>query len=178
MPHVSVSRGSSYEPLRRLFTEHGFPDLGPQSRALALDVHRVTQAVDEALHGVTGLPHARLLALALCWHDHWDESHAICQAHEGDKDIDFVHMVLHRREPDAPNCRYWIAQAGWHPVYEALPKVAKKIGHADLAPTGRWNPELFLERCLLATASDHQALIALQAAELLALRDRLLPCQG
>lgn len=174
MPHVSVSRGSTYEPLRRLFTEHGFPALGPQPRALALNVSPVTQAVDEALNGVTGLPHARLLALALCWHDHWDESHAVCQEHEGDPDVDLVHMVLHRREPDAANCRYWIVQAGWHPVYDDLPAIAEAVGHADLAPAGRWNPELFLERCLLGTAADHEALVALQAAELLALRDRLL----
>lgn len=180
------NRGPSYEPLRRLFAAHGLPGLGPQRRASALAVGLVAQVVDEALHGSFGLPgttelsgstklrHARLLALTLCWHDHWDEAHAVCQAHEGDQDIDLVHMVLHRREPDAANCRYWIVQAGWHPVYNDLPAAATALGLAALASDGRWSPKLFLERCLAASAADEQILIAVQAAELLALRDRLL----
>ncbi len=164
------------EPLRRLFVDHGHPGLGPQARPTVLPAGQIREVVDEALHGTPGLPHARLLALALCWHDHWDESHRVCVAHEGDQDADLVHLVLHRREPDADNCRYWINRTGWHPLFDALPALATSVGLTDLAPAGRWSPECFLDRCLAATAADRVALERMQAAELLGLRDRLLGC--
>src|SRR5690606_20065881 len=41
----------------------------------------------------------RILAgLALLWHDHWDEAHAIAQSREGERDFDLLHAILHRRE--------------------------------------------------------------------------------
>lgn len=169
MPAAAVN-----DPLRRLFADHGLPGLGPQIRPTVVAAGEVRQVVDDALHGSSGLPHDRLLALALCWHDHWDAAHQVCMAHEGDQDADLVHLVLHRREPDADNCRYWIAQTGWHPLYDRLPTLAGVIGLSDLAPAGRWSPERFLVRCLAANPADRAPLERMQAAELLGLRDRLL----
>lgn len=144
-------------------------------RATAIPLDDLRKTVDEALHGETDLRHARLLALVLCWHDHWDAAHQVCVAHEGDQDCDLVHMILHRREPDADNCRYWLAQVGWHPLYDGLPGAALAAGLNDptLAPGGRWHPERFMERCLHATDLDRAVLEQVQAAELLALRKRL-----
>ncbi len=167
---------TSLAAVRQIFINHGHPGLGPVVRAAVMPVEQLRQTIDEALHGVADLRHARLLALALCWHDHWDAAHQVCVAHEGDQPCDLIHMILHRREPDADNCRYWIARVGWHPLYDELPAIAVTAGMADstLTTGGRWHPERFMERCLHATDLDRAVLEQVQAAELLALRERLL----
>ncbi|GDY11645.1 hypothetical protein LBMAG53_05230 [Planctomycetota bacterium] len=56
------------------------------------------------------------MALVLLWHDHLDAAHALVQAAEGDPDADLIHAWLHRREGDAANSRYWLREAGQHPL--------------------------------------------------------------
>lgn len=61
------------------------------------------------------LPSAKALSLPLqaLWHDaqgDWDQAHAVCQA-AGDRDGDWVHAYLHRKEGDLANAGYWYARA-------------------------------------------------------------------
>ena len=42
----------------------------------------------------------------------WDEAHEIAQRHEGDATADWLHAVLHKREGDAGNARYWYRRCG------------------------------------------------------------------
>ena len=58
--------------------------------------------------------------------DFLDESHAISQ------DIDtpsgsYWHAILHRREPDYSNAKYWFRQVGRHPIFESLATAARQI---------------------------------------------------
>jgi hypothetical protein len=162
--------------LRAVLLPGGNPGLGREVRSLAWPAAEVRSRVDDALHQTAFSPAKRdqLLALALCWHDCWDDSHALAQAQEGDQDMDLVHAILHRREPDAANARYWLAQVGEHPAWRHLPPVAAAEGLSDLVTRdGRWRPREFVERCVTATAAAAPALVRIQAAELLALLDHL-----
>jgi hypothetical protein len=154
----------------------GPPGLGPTVRATAWPVARVRAEIAAAL-APTAYPaprRERILALALCWHDAWDAAHALAQEQEGDPDMDLVHAILHRREPDAANARYWFARVGHHPAYAGLSALATAEGLPELVDgRGRWRANEFVARCLAATPATMPALIRLQQAELLALLTHL-----
>src|SRR5580698_8226196 len=61
-------------------------------------------------------------------HDFLDESHAISQdlssATGG-----FWHAIMHRREPDPGNSKYWWRQVGQHPVLDLLRVEAPVVGY-------------------------------------------------
>ena len=59
---------------------------------------------------------------ALWWErrGNWDAAHAKSQE-EGDRDGDWVHAYLHRKEGDEGNARYWYGRAG-----RVMPAVALK----------------------------------------------------
>jgi hypothetical protein len=101
-------------------------------------------------------------ALAGLWlrFDFFDESHALSQ------DIDtptgsYWHAILHRREPDYGNAKYWFARVGRHPVYDGL---VTAIAHLPAARehglATAWNAAKFVDLCQRA-ASDGGALEAL-----------------
>ncbi len=61
------------------------------------------------------LPHASAYSLALqaLWHDaqgNWDEAHTVAQQ-ANNRDGDWVHAYLHRKEGDLGNAGYWYARA-------------------------------------------------------------------
>lgn len=84
-----------------------------------------------------------LEALALVWHDHEPEAHAILQRHEGEADFDYVHAILHRREGDFGNAGYWFAQVGVHPVHQQLVQAARAVD-LDCETEGAFSPNAFL----------------------------------
>src|SRR4051812_36072625 len=53
------------------------------------------------------------------WHDFLDESHVISQSLENPTGC-FWHAVMHRREGDFSNSKYWIHRIGDHPIYSEL----------------------------------------------------------
>jgi hypothetical protein len=73
--------------------------------------------------------------------DFLDESHAISQENEGAPDWDFWHAIMHRREPDAWNSKYWWRRVGKHPVLEQLRERAPEVGYSFSTP------EAFVDFC-------------------------------
>jgi hypothetical protein len=73
--------------------------------------------------------------------DFLDESHAISQDDEGNPDRDFWHAIMHRREPDAANSKYWWRRVGKHAVLEQLRERAPALGYAFT------KPEAFVDFC-------------------------------
>jgi hypothetical protein len=72
--------------------------------------------------------------------DFLDESHAISQDLET-PDGSFWHAIMHRREPDAPNSKYWWREVGDHPVLAELRTHAPPLGYAYTTP------EAFVDFC-------------------------------
>ena len=71
-----------------------------------------------------------------------DESHSISQEDEGNPDRDFWHAIMHRREPDPPNSKYWWRRVGAHPVLMQLRERSEAAtGYAFTTP------EAFVDFC-------------------------------
>ncbi|WP_205880932.1 hypothetical protein [Limisphaera ngatamarikiensis] len=63
-------------------------------------------------------------ALILLWYDQWTRAHELVQALEN-RDGALVHALVHRREPDFWNSKYWWRRTGQHPAFTALAQRAR-----------------------------------------------------
>ncbi|MFO1004436.1 MAG: hypothetical protein U0929_00635 [Planctomycetaceae bacterium] len=83
-------------------------------------------------------------------HDYLDESHTQSQSMEGDRDADLWHAIMHRREPDYGNAKYWCRRVGSHPVHDQLaPLAAPILARAGIAgySSTRWDAFQFVDLC-------------------------------
>ena len=101
--------------LESVFNFEDSPGLGPEQRESAMSVAAVMATVD----GESAL----IQSAALLWHDHLDESHNFSQ-NIPCADGSFLHGIMHRREPDYSNAKYWFNRAGRHPAY---PKILNQV---------------------------------------------------
>lgn len=165
------------QELHALITQPGPAALGPDSRPGILAQADLNRALDESF-----LRHGRpakaefIRALLLLWHDHLDASHVISQGIEN-PDGSLAHGIMHRREPDYWNSKYWFRRVGQHPCFADLAKRAKPLlaGDARLAaqllPRGEWDAFAFVDAVEAAagkpaTDARHQLLRQLQQAEI------------
>lgn len=106
-----------------------------------------------------------LQSAALLWHDDLDGSHEISQGIQT-ADGSFLHGIMHRREPDNSNAKYWFRRVGDHPSFPALAitirdfaaansKTLGKSGQVSgefdfvcsLIPNGSWDAFAFVDAC-------------------------------
>ena len=94
-------------------------------------------------------------------HDYLDESHSISQGLEGagrHLAADYWHAIMHRREPDESNSKYWFRRVGQHPIFPRLAEAAGELfagcpssaaasWSARVAAGGRWDPFAFVDFC-------------------------------
>lgn len=88
-------------------------------------------------------------------YDFLDESHTLSQA-ISTPEGSFWHGIMHRREGDFGNAKYWFRRLGDHPVYEQLTEAF-----------GEWDPFDFVDRCEQAVrhGTDADACRQAQQAE-------------
>jgi hypothetical protein len=73
--------------------------------------------------------------------DALDPAHALFQEDHSDLGS-YWHGMLHRREGDFDNARYWFRRAGAQPFFDSLHRESANLS-ADMAKQPTWDPYLF-----------------------------------
>jgi len=151
-----MSAASLPTQIRVLMATPEPPELGPGPRPAVFALKGLQQRLAAMLSGVKLEPQRKELieAVVLLWHDHHEPAHAMVQNLE-DPDGSYVHAILHRREPDYGNARYWCHRVGRHVSFRELALVAANLfsssTHAELKatllPEGEWNSLAFVGEC-------------------------------
>lgn len=106
-----------------------------------------------------------------------DESHTVSQNIETPEGS-FWHGIMHRREPDYSNSKYWFRRVDGHKLFSTLPACGAEEDLSDpaferLTDSGRWDPYYFVDLCssCIQGPKSHLAktLESLQAREIDAL---------
>jgi hypothetical protein len=130
--------------------DHGRPDPALRS-ALQL-------ATVEAAFAHAPLADAEMAAsgIAGLWlvHDFLDESHAISQNIDAPTGA-FWHGIMHRREGDFSNAKYWFRRVGAHEALDELGASVAELGRdattfqlaQQLATNGRFDPMAMVDLC-------------------------------
>jgi hypothetical protein len=174
-----VTSRDEFKELQQFFDTRDTPELGPGPRAGVRALATLQDQFNRSA-GVAALCDSRrelVRALVLLWHDHFDAAHTIAQAVET-PDGSYVHGILHRREPDYGNAKYWFRRVGEHAAFAAVADHARALPALqaepallqELVPEGRWAPMAFIDACeeaapLPSTHARVQLLRSIQAAE-------------
>lgn len=107
--------------------------------------------------------------------DAWEEAHSLAQ------DLDTVegsywHGIVHRREPDEGNAKYWFKKVGQHPVLQRLgcQETRKAMLESnifdEIVQSNSWGSFVFIDLCLACESGQKSniktELLILQAQEI------------
>ncbi len=153
------------------------PELTPMNQRSRLkQIEPMIQNLEEILPGQydRSSPDFTALRAGLYqWHDALETSHGYSQSaqHRGkNQAADYWHAIMHRREPDYSNSKYWFRHVGNSPVYAKLCRYAQSIS-TDLAAGEAWQPFGFVDFCSRCRQGSDEELIArrIQAVEMVLL---------
>ena len=138
--------------------DEGFPDGSVRSQLAAL-------SVDSAFaHAAIADPDMACCCVSGIWllHDFLDESHTISQSITTTSGS-YWHGIMHRREGDFSNAKYWFRKVDHHPVYELLAEQVGEIGEEPSAIAGGdWDAFGFVDACQSALGSGSAEELACQ----------------
>jgi hypothetical protein len=148
---------ANYGPEMAAVITDQLPPLGPGSPDESLRPQLAALSIETAFAGraIADRDAARCCLSALwLWHDFLDESHRISQDIET-IDGSYWHGILHRREPDYGNAKYWFRRVPHHAIFEPLATAARdqtKKAQLDepasfLATQKSWDAFRFVDLC-------------------------------
>jgi hypothetical protein len=149
-----MSGGTLLHDLRALLDTAEPALLGPERRPPSLSLPELDRelATTFARNSLTPSVQQLLRSITYLWHDFLEESHRIAQEIES-PDGSLVHGIMHRREPDYGNAKYWFRRVGAHPSFlslairagELLQHHAEGDLHSRLVPNKMWDPFAFVD---------------------------------
>lgn len=134
------------------------PDLGAGRRGEAAKRSLATLSPEAVFPGRRIVDHdaARACLAGLwLWNDCLEESHGISQGIETPEGS-WWHAIMHRREGDFSNAKYWFRRVGEHPLFSKLAEAARRIAsgsrtgdprHGWLTSATSWDPYRFVDLC-------------------------------
>ena len=144
--------------IARLQSRQALPPLSPHQAWHPGLAHDIAAISEETLAG--NYPDGKLSAPAWkaalhLWNDDLEAAHELVQElHSATGSA--LHGIVHRREGDYDNARYWFLRAGDHPAYHGLQSRAAALLASERLPAGTigqalaaariqgsWNPSLF-----------------------------------
>jgi hypothetical protein len=140
---------------------------GPWSPELQRDIESLNPGSDPAARALkSGL---------LLWNDDLGGCHTIAQELSDDFGS-YLHGVMHRREPDYGNSKYWFRRVGEHPLFPELRAASLELlGDTPtleayrnaLTSSKKWDPFRMIDWCESATEEREVSFLrAMQAIEI------------
>lgn len=167
------------------------PPLAPQTPWRSDLAAELTEADDGDLLASTPRNAAMARAVRsglLLWNDTLDTAHQLAMSEGVDDEparvtLDYWHGLMHRREPDYPNSKYWFRRVGEHPAFPAVLTAARLVvdergGSADdparrlISGASAWDPFAFADLCEeheTTAGPTNEFLRAVQVAEIVVL---------
>ncbi|WP_130860612.1 hypothetical protein [Gracilibacillus phocaeensis] len=134
-----LQRLNEREPLPRLLPEQVWDDqLSEEINTLAAEEIRPEGEAPPSPQTVEAVRSSLLLL-----NDDLYSSHTISQSLDNPLGS-YLHGVMHRREGDFPNAKYWFRKAGEHPIHALLYDEGRKMD-ADLEQRGTWDPAAMVD---------------------------------
>lgn len=145
------------------FRTQELPELTFGSRDGVLEKHLLERHL-VSLFQESSLDHSDqelIRAATLLYHDHSDAAHDLV-ADRTDPTAALIHGILHRREPDFWNAKYWFRRCDMHPAYSWLaeqlhawhPNQEKEAALTLMLP-GTFDPFSFVDACERAVRRDN-----------------------
>lgn len=156
--------------LEDLFNEFQIENLAAlddSTRKSRLDQNQIDQIYSEKITELDISNSAKqfIKALLLLWNDHLDLSHDIVQDF-GHPEASYIHGMMHRREGDYGNAKYWFRRA--YPLTNQTQfedETLSQIKSLSIDWQGDWDPGKFVDLCQSSKNKHATDLTKIQLAE-------------